>query len=156
MELLLGFPCYYSLYACASDNSVFSARTAKKKKKKKKKKSGRAECKWEGKTGQETQLYSKKDFFTEREKKEKRRRKIKKTRKTNKNKNKTQKQQKTSTTRTRKKKRETDELLMFTVGKDSALFSGLRKLEVARPSDSNVRALLSVRLSFGEYPLVGI
>ncbi len=56
----------------------------------------------------------------------------------------------------KKKKRETEELLMFTVGKDSALFSGLRKLEVARPSDSNVRALLSVRLSFGEYPLVGI
>ena len=42
------------------------------------------------------------------------------------------------------------------VGKDSALFSSLLKREVARPSNSNVQAPLSVRLSFGEYPLVGI
>ena len=50
----------------------------------------------------------------------------------------------------------TTSFLQWLGGTDSALFSGLRKLEVARPSDSNVRALLSVRLSFGEYPLVGI
>ena len=72
------------------------------------------------KTGQETQLYSKKDFFTEREKKTHKKTHTQK-----------QKQNETKTTRTRKKEKEkkkkgeTDELLMFTVGKDSALFSGL-------------------------------
>ena len=85
-----------------------------------------------------------------------------KTTKTKQQQNKKQKQQQETKNKNKKcikkkkKKRETDELLMFIVGKDSALFSGLRKLEVARPSDSNVRAFLSVRLSFGEYPLVGI
>ena len=49
-----------------------------------------------------------------------------------------------------------DELLMFIVGKDSALFSGLWKWEVACPSSSNVQAPLSVCLSFGEYPLVRV
>ena len=88
-------------------------------------------------------------LHTQREKKRKRKKKRKKQQQHEKS-TKTQQQEQ------EKKKRETEELLMFTVGKDSALFSGLRKLEVARPSDSNVRALLSVRLSFGEYPLVGI
>ena len=94
----------------------------------------------------------------EREKKTKQQNKKHKNNKKTKNNNKKQKTKQKMYKKKCKKKRkgETDELLMFIAGKDSALFSGLRKMEVARPSDSNVRAPLSVRLSFGEYPLVGI
>ena len=108
----------------------------------------------------------KKDFFRE-EKKHTRKNKEKQYKKQKQNKTKNEKQTNNNNKKQTKNKQTKwgtgavqdkpfDELLMFIVGKDSALFSGLWKLEVARPSDSNVRAPLSVRLSFGKYPLVGI
>ena len=97
----------------------FSARTAKKKKVDVLNANGKAK-----------QVRKPREITTREKKKKK---------KKNQNNNNKKKKQETKNKNKKciKKKRETDELLMFIVGKDSALFSGLRKLEVARPSDSN-------------------
>ena len=108
--------------------------------KRKKKKGGHAECKWEDSAFHELSLAferthrSKKDFF-----REKIYIYIHKNNKNNNNNNKKQ-TKKWGTGAVQDKP--FDELLMFIADKDSALFSGLWKREVARPSDSVMFELL--------------